>query len=76
MTSTILVEKKKLENPPLEIHYLGDRVLRQPAKRISRVDDEIGTLIRGTNPPSTKCQHSLGFGVVTAATAGEVIGAA
>ncbi len=46
MTSTILVEKKKLENPPLEIHYLGDRVLRQPAKRISRVDDEIRTLIR------------------------------
>ncbi len=46
MTSTILVEKKKLENPPLEIHYLGDRVLRQPAKRISRVDDEIRALIR------------------------------
>lgn len=46
MTSTILVEKKKLENPPLEIHYLGDRVLRQPAKRISRVDDEIRMLIR------------------------------
>ena len=41
MTAQILVEKKKLANPPLKLHYLGDRVLRQPAKRISKVDDEI-----------------------------------
>lgn len=38
MTATIPVEKKKLKNPPLDIHTLGDRVLRQPAKRVSKVD--------------------------------------
>ena len=46
MTSQIIVEKQKLENPPLEIHYLGDRALRYPAKRIARVDDETRKLIR------------------------------
>lgn len=46
MTAQILVEKKKLKNPPLKLHYLGDRVLRQPAKRISKVDDEIRKLAR------------------------------
>ncbi|GAA6620187.1 peptide deformylase [Scytonema sp. NUACC26] len=46
MPIEIAVEKKKLQNPPLEMHYLGDRVLRQPAKRISKVDDELRQLIR------------------------------
>ncbi|HEY9622909.1 MAG TPA: peptide deformylase [Crinalium sp.] len=46
MTAQILVEKKKLANPPLDLHYLGDRVLRQPAKRITKVDDEIRELAR------------------------------
>ncbi|QLE55893.1 peptide deformylase [Nostoc sp. TCL26-01] len=46
MPSEIAVEKKKLKNPPLKLHYLGDRVLRQPAKRITKVDDEIRQLIR------------------------------
>lgn len=46
MASQILVEKQKLENPPFEIHYLGDRVLRQAAKRVSRVDDETRKLVR------------------------------
>jgi peptide deformylase len=46
MTSQILVEKKKLAKPPLEMHYLGDRVLRQPAKRISKIDDEIRRLAK------------------------------
>lgn len=46
MTSQVLVEKKKLEKPPFEIHYLGDRALRTPAKRVSRVDDEIRKLVR------------------------------
>ena len=46
MTSQILVEKKKLNKAPLELHYLGDRVLRQPAKRVSKVDDEIRKLAR------------------------------
>jgi peptide deformylase len=46
MTSVVAVEKKKLDNPPLEIHYLGDRVLRQPAKRIAKVDDSIRKLAK------------------------------
>jgi len=46
MTSEVLVEKKKLDKPPLEIHTLGDRVLRQPAKRISKVDGELRQLVR------------------------------
>ncbi|MGI8502498.1 MAG: peptide deformylase [Hassallia sp.] len=46
MPSCISVEKKKLKNPPLSLHYLGDRVLRQPAKRIAKVDDELRQLIR------------------------------
>jgi peptide deformylase len=46
MSSQILVEKKKLENPPLEIHYLGDRVLRQPAKRVAKVDQELRQIAR------------------------------
>jgi peptide deformylase len=41
MPTSILVEKKKLAEPPLDIHYLGDRVLRQPAKRIASIDDEL-----------------------------------
>lgn len=46
MTSQVLVEKKKLKNPPLELRYLGDRVLRQPAKRVAKVDQEIRQLVR------------------------------
>jgi peptide deformylase len=46
MTTVVAVAKQKLENPPLDIHYLGDRVLRQPAKRIAKVDDQIRTTIR------------------------------
>ncbi|MBW4654896.1 MAG: peptide deformylase [Kaiparowitsia implicata GSE-PSE-MK54-09C] len=46
MTAQILVEKKKLKQPPLKLHYLGDRVLRQPAKRITKVDDEVRLFAR------------------------------
>ncbi|WP_204151064.1 peptide deformylase [Leptolyngbya sp. CCY15150] len=46
MTAQILVEKTKLETPPLTLHYLGDRVLRQPAKRIAKVDDSVRQLIK------------------------------
>jgi peptide deformylase len=46
MTAQILVEKKKLDKAPLELHYLGDRVLRQPAKRITKIDDEVRQLAR------------------------------
>ncbi|NEQ69839.1 MAG: peptide deformylase [Symploca sp. SIO2D2] len=41
MPAQVLVEKKKLKNPPLQIHYLGDRVLRQPAKRVAKVDQRV-----------------------------------
>ena len=46
MAATIQIEKKKLKTPPLEIHTLGDRVLRQPAKRVAKVDDELRQLVR------------------------------
>ena len=46
MVSAVAVEKKKLDNPPLDIHYLGDRVLRQPAKRVAKVDDKIRQTVR------------------------------
>lgn len=46
MPSEVLVEKKKLAKPPLEVHHLGDRVLRQPAKRVAKVDDEIRQIVR------------------------------
>jgi peptide deformylase len=46
MAAGISVDKKKLKKPPLALHYLGDRVLRQPAKRVSKVDQEIRQLIK------------------------------
>ena len=46
MTSVVAVEKQKLEKPPLEIHHLGDRVLRQPAKRIAKVDAAVRQLAK------------------------------
>ncbi|MEO1070608.1 MAG: peptide deformylase [Cyanobacteria bacterium J06638_6] len=46
MPAAINVEKTKLKQPPLEIHTLGDRALRQPAKRVAKVDDEIRALVR------------------------------
>ena len=46
MAAVIEVEKKKLKNPPLSIHYLGDRVLRQPAKRVAKVDNNLRNLVR------------------------------
>lgn len=46
MTTVVAVAKTKLDQPPLDIHYLGDRVLRQPAKRIAKVDDKIRQTIK------------------------------
>jgi peptide deformylase len=46
MATTIAVEKKKMKNPPLTVHELGDKVLRQPAKRVAKVDDELRDLAR------------------------------
>jgi peptide deformylase len=40
-TSSIAVEKIKLKNPPLDVHQLGDKILRQPAKRVTKIDDEL-----------------------------------
>jgi peptide deformylase len=40
-SSSIAVEKIKLKNPPLHVHQLGDKVLRQPAKRVTKIDDEL-----------------------------------
>ncbi len=45
-TSPIIVEKKKLKQPPLELHFLGDRALRQSTKRISRIDDNVRQLAK------------------------------
>ncbi|ABC98350.1 peptide deformylase [Synechococcus sp. 65AY6Li] len=46
MVATLSVPKAKLKNPPLRIHRMGDKVLRQPAKRVSQVNDEIRQLAR------------------------------
>lgn len=43
---TMLVPKQALETPPLEIHTLGDEVLRQPARRIGKVDEQVRELAR------------------------------
>ncbi|MEL6247783.1 MAG: peptide deformylase [Cyanobacteria bacterium J06627_15] len=45
MAAVIEVEKKKLKKPPLAVHHLGDRVLRQPAKRVSKVDQSLRQLV-------------------------------
>jgi peptide deformylase len=46
MPTTIAVEKKKLKNPPYEVMQLGDKVLRQPAKRVAKIDDEVREIAR------------------------------
>lgn len=46
MTTEVLVDKRKLKTPPLQLHYLGNRVLRQPAKRVSQVNQETRQLVR------------------------------
>jgi peptide deformylase len=46
MSATLTVEKQKLNQPPLIIHHLGDRVLRQDAKRVSRVDHQMRDLAK------------------------------
>ncbi|MGI8933453.1 MAG: peptide deformylase [Phormidesmis sp.] len=46
MAAVIEVEKKKLKKPPLTISYLGDRGLRQPAKRVAKIDGALRDLVR------------------------------
>lgn len=41
MTAVVAVKKEKLTNPPLKIHHLGSRALRQPAKRIAKIDESV-----------------------------------
>ena len=43
---SVQVPKEALDQPPLAIHTLGDQVLRQSAKRISKVDDTVRELAR------------------------------
>jgi peptide deformylase len=40
----IQVSKQKLAKPPLSIHTLGDRVLRQGSKNITNINDEVRRL--------------------------------
>jgi peptide deformylase len=46
MAVQILVEKKKIDKPPLTIHLLGDKTLRQTAKRINKIDNELRKTVR------------------------------
>tara|TARA_Y100001968_G_C19241298_1_gene659555 strand:- start:158 stop:769 length:612 start_codon:yes stop_codon:yes gene_type:complete len=42
----ITVSKEPVENPPLEIYKLGNQVLRNPANRISKVDNSMRELAK------------------------------
>ena len=44
--NSVLVPKVPVERPPLEIHKLGSKELRAPARRISKVDASIRDLAR------------------------------
>lgn len=46
LTGRLQVSKEPVENPPYDIHKLGDAVLRTPARRIGKVDDSIRDLAR------------------------------
>ena len=43
---TVHVSKEPVADPPLAIHTLGARELRTPARRISKVDEEVRDLAR------------------------------
>jgi len=44
--NSVLVPKVSVDRPPLEIHKLGSKELRAPARRISKVDASIRDLAR------------------------------
>ncbi|MFM8936983.1 MAG: peptide deformylase [Vulcanococcus sp.] len=46
LTGRLQVSKEPVDNPPYDIHKLGDAVLRTPARRIGKVDDSIRELAR------------------------------
>ena len=46
LSGRLQVSKEPVDNPPYDIHKLGDEVLRTPARRIGKVDDGIRDLAR------------------------------
>ena len=46
LSGRLQVSKEPVDNPPYDIHKLGDAVLRAPARRIGKVDDGIRDLAR------------------------------
>lgn len=46
LSGRLQVSKQPVENPPYDIHQLGDQVLRTPAKRIGKVDESVRALAR------------------------------
>jgi peptide deformylase len=46
LSSRVQVPKEPVDQAPLEIHTLGDAVLRTPARRISKVDEAVRELAR------------------------------
>ena len=46
MNKTLNFNKEKLTHPPLNLHFLGDRVLRQSTKRVSKVDNTTRNLAK------------------------------
>ena len=46
MSRGVQVPKQVIDNPPLPIATLGSQVLRQPARRISKVDEAVRELAR------------------------------
>ena len=46
LSGRLQVSKEPVENPPYDIHQLGDEVLRTPARRIGKVDEAVRALAR------------------------------
>ena len=46
LSGRLQVSKEPVDNPPYDIHKLGDAVLRTPARRIGKVDDAVRELAR------------------------------
>ena len=44
--SSIVIDKRKVKNPPLDVVQLGDKMLRQPAKRVTKIDEELRETVR------------------------------
>ena len=46
MNEILNVNKEKLAVPPLNLHFLGDRVLRQKTKKVAKVDQSVRDLAK------------------------------